>query len=408
MSTLLSINNYYYSRGGAENVFLEHNRLLDQKGWGIVPFSMQHPENIASDWSEHFVDEIEFGNDYSLIEKVVKAPKTVYSFEARSKLDQLLNKTPVDVAHAHNIYHHISPSILGKLHSRGVPTFLTLHDLKIACPAYKMLNSNGICEQCKGGAHRHVVSNRCIKDSLMLSALSWVEAKLHSSLGSYRNHVDKFVVPSQFYIDKFVEWGWPAEKFRYIPNFVDCKEFQPNYAAGDYFVYFGRLSEEKGIATLIDATVSAGIKLRVVGTGPLEAELKQKAKASNADIQFMGYQSGEPLKQLVAQSKAVVVPSEWYENAPLSIMEAYGLGKPVIGAEIGGIPELIRRSETGDIFSSGNADELAKCLSGFNQLPDTEIEQMGREGRRWMEEEFSSDRYVARVLELYQSFGVRI
>lgn len=407
MSKLLSINNYYYERGGAENVFLEHNRLFEKAGWGVIPFAMQHPSNKATPWSKYFVEEIEFGSDYSLFEKVSKASKTIYSFEARNKLQAILDAEQPTVAHGHNIYHHISPSILGKLKSNGVPTFLTLHDLKIACPAYKMLNQTGVCEQCKGGSLANVVRNKCMKDSFALSSIAWLEARLHQALGSYKNCVDRFVVPSNFYVEKFIEWGWPRELFSYVPNFVDCSEFQPDYSAGDYFVFFGRLAEEKGVETLIRAAASANVNLRLVGTGPLEQSLKEFAQRENATVEFDGYQTGVSLHQLVRGSRAVVLPSEWYENAPLSAMEAYALGKPVLGADIGGIPELIQAGVTGDIFRSGDVQQLADLLAAYQSMSDDKVESLGRAGREWMEAEFSAEMYVDRICELYASFGVR-
>ena len=172
MATLLAINNYYYYRGGAETLFLEHNRIFQDLGWQVVPFAMRHAQNLATPWSEFFVDEVEFGNDYSLREKLVRVPKVIYSFEAREKLARLLKAVEPDVCHAHNIYHHISPSILGLLKRRGIPTVLTLHDLKIACPAYSMLTHDGICERCRGGRLYNVLAHRCIKGSRALSAIA--------------------------------------------------------------------------------------------------------------------------------------------------------------------------------------------------------------------------------------------
>ena len=151
MATLLSINNYYYYRGGAETVFLEHNRMFDAAGWSVVPFAMKHPQNLPTPWSRHFVEEIEFGQDYSFAQQLARAGKVIYSFEARTKLARVLDQAHPAVAHGHNIYHHISPAILGLLKQRKVPTVLTLHDLKVACPAYNMLAPDGICERCRGG-----------------------------------------------------------------------------------------------------------------------------------------------------------------------------------------------------------------------------------------------------------------
>ena len=176
MPTLLSVNNYYYRRGGAEVVFLGQNRLFEDIGWRVIPFSMQHSSNFDTPWSEYFVNEIEFGAQYSTWQKLAWIPKVIYSFEARRKLARLVDMVQPDVCHAHNIYHHLSPAILSLVKSRGVPVVLTLHDLKLACPAYKMLTHDGICERCKGGRLYNVMWHRCIKESISLSAVVMLEA----------------------------------------------------------------------------------------------------------------------------------------------------------------------------------------------------------------------------------------
>jgi glycosyltransferase involved in cell wall biosynthesis len=406
MSTLLSINNYYYYRGGAETVFLEQNKLLERQGWKVVPFAMHHPKNMSTPWSAFFVDEIEFGQDYSFAQKLLRAPKVIYSIEARRKLNRLLNQVKPDVAHAHNIYHHISPSILSLLKGRGVPTVLTLHDLKIACPAYHMLAPDGICERCKGGHLYNVVANRCIKGSAALSTVIMAEAVLHRALGSYTRCVDRFVVPSQFYIDKLCEWGMPRSLFRHIPNFVDTSLLQPRFEPGSAFLYFGRVSREKGIGTLIRAAASAKCALRVVGTGPELDEMRELAQHLKADVTFLGYQTGAALYDAVASSLAVVLPSQWYENAPMSVLEAYALGKPVLGARIGGIPELVKDGETGTSFESGNVDSLASALRHFAGLTSQQVSDMGRRGRAWVETSFTIELYRERILNLYRELGV--
>lgn len=402
LPTLLSINNYYYRRGGAEAVFLDHNDLFKELNWDIVPFCMQHPSNLPSPWSPHFVEEIEFGAQYSWREKLVRVPKVIYSLEARRKLDALLSRIKPDVCHAHNIYHHISPSILGLLKRRGIPTFLTLHDLKIACPAYKMLSHDGVCERCKNGQLFEVVKHRCIKNSLGLSAIAYLEAIVNRVLRSYRDNVHRFVVPSRFYIQKLVDWGWDPARFAHVPNFVRAKDLQPDYTPGRKLLYFGRLGHEKGLHTLIRACALAKAQLRIVGTGPEEGSLRALAATSGADVEFAGYKTGEDLYAEVRRARAVVLPSEWYENAPISLLEGYALGKPAIGARIGGITELIREDETGKTFVSGDADSLAEAISEFLALPDSRLEDMGRFARQWVKADFSPDAYRGRILALYQ------
>lgn len=406
MSALLSINNYYYRRGGAETVFFNHNAMFAEAGWKVAPFSMQHPKNEPSPWSDYFIDELEFGHHYNAWRKARSAGKVIYSFEARRKLDSLLDAFRPDIAHAHNIYHHISPSILPLLKKRGVPVVLTLHDLKIACPAYQMLARDGVCERCRDGNLSHVIRQRCIKGSLALSSLIYLESTLHRRLGLYRDHVDRFVVPSRFYIDKFVEWGWDRDRFVHIPNVVDAGGFEPDFNPGDHFVFFGRLSREKGILTLIRAAAAAGVPLQVIGTGPDEGECRAVAESSGGRVEFLGYRSGSELHRLIAAARAVALPSEWYENAPMSVLEAYALGKPVLGADIGGIPELIRAGETGAVFRSGDVVSLSEQLSRFAGMDDESVADMGREGRAWVADRFSRSGYMERTVALYRELGV--
>ncbi len=406
MSTLLSINNYFYRRGGAEVVFLEQNRMFEEIGWQVVPFAMRHPKNMPSEWEGHFVNEIEFGHSYSFAGKVARALKITYSLEARAKIRRLTARVRPDIAHAHNVYHHISPSIFGVLKDEGVPTVLTLHDLKIACPAYKMLTHDGVCERCRTGGLHNVVVHRCIKDSLVLSAAIFMETSVQRLMGCYSRHVDRFVVPSRFYLEKFVEWGWPRERFTHIPNFVDVAAHAPDRRVGSRFVYFGRLGPEKGLRTLVRAAAAAGVGVDIVGTGPEEGALRALAGELGADVDFRGYLSGEALQEAIRRARAVVLPSEWYENAPMSVMEAYALGRPVIGAAIGGIPELIREGKTGTVFESGNTKALAEALRRFSGLDDAEVADMGERGRVWMEVDFTAECYRDRVLALYRSMGV--
>lgn len=405
MRHLLNVNNYHYPRGGSDVVYFKHAALMEQLGWQNAYFSMQHPNNVASPWSRFFVDEIEFGQAYSLLQKSQMAAKVVYSFEARRKLRKLLAHFPADIAHLHCIYHHLSPAIVPLLAESGIPVVMTAHDLKLVCPAYKMLNRLGICEQCKGGKLFNVIKHRCIHESLSASVVVGAESMLHHALDTYRKHLARVVVPSRFFLEKFVEWGWPREKFVYIPNYVAADEFDPVFAPGDYFLYFGRLSEEKGIGTLIRAAADAKVSLKVVGTGPEDARLRKLAAECGADVDFAGYQSGTRLHTLIAQSRAVVLPSEWYENAPMSILESYALGKPVIGANIGGIPEMIEPGATGWLFESGNRRALAEVMREVASLPGPAIAAIGRASRGLVEERFNRDGYTQAMLTLYASLS---
>ena len=408
MPKLLSLNNYFYRRGGSDVVFLDHDEMFRTLGWGTAVMAMHHPKNAESPWGAFFVDDIELGHEYTWRQKVVMAAKVIYSWEAKRKIGELLDKFPADIAHAHCIYHHLSPSVFVELKRRGIPVVLTAHDLKLCCPAYKMLNRGGVCERCKSGNLLHLPVNTCIRDSAALSALIMVESYVHRAFGLYRRHVDRVVTPSRFYLEKHVEWGWPREQLAYIPNYVDVSLYEPGYAPGEHFFYFGRLSLEKGVGTLIRAAAKAGVRLRIAGTGPEGDALRQLVDQTGAQVEFLGFVSGTPLWDEVRAARAVVLPSEWYENAPMSVLEAYACGKPVIGARIGGIPEMVREAETGALFDSGDVEGLAAQLAHFASLADQEVSAMGKAARRFVSETFTQQRYRDEMLALYASLGVKI
>jgi len=405
---LLSLNTYHYRRGGSDAVYFDHDNLFRHAGWETAMFAMHHPNNEPSQWSEYFADELEFGHAYSVWQKLHMAGKVIYSWEARNKLEKLLDKFKPDIAHAHCIYHHLSPSVLSLLHERGIPTVMTAHDLKLACPAYKMLNQQGICEKCKNGNLLHLVKNRCIHNSLSTSTLVAVESAVHKSLGLYKKNLDRVVTPSSFFRDKLIEWGWRGDQITYIPNFIDCNRYTPKYEAGDYFLYFGRLAPEKGVDTLIEAAIESGVRLLIAGTGPYESELRGLIPENSTRIEFLGFCSGDKLWNLIRDARAIVLPSQWYENAPISILEAYASGKPVIGARIGGIPEMLKEGETGYLFESGNKTALTEKLEAIKNISDSQISEMGQVAREYVSSTFTTKRYLNDMLELYQSLGVQL
>lgn len=401
---LLLLNSYHYRRGGADVVYLDQEAMFGALGWPVAVMSMHHPRNQPSSWSEWFVDPLEFGEARGVADKVVKASKVIWSFEAQRKLRGLIDAFRPEVAHLHNVYHHLSPSVLPVLAKAGIPTVLTAHDLKIACPAYKMLNSGGICERCRTGSVIEVVRHRCVRDSLAASAVVAVESGLQRALGLYRRHLGRVIVPSRFYRDKLLEWGWPQAQIAHVPNYVDAQAFTPSFEPGQHLLFAGRLAPEKGVATLVKAALQAGVELRVAGHGPLEAELRALPGAER--IRWLGFLSGEPLATQIRTARALVLPSEWYENAPMSVLEAYASGTPVVGARIGGIPELITE-DTGWTFPAGDAQALAGVLAEVAATADTRIAEMGRAARLRVETEFHRARHLEGVLSVYRGLGVR-
>ena len=200
---------------------------------------------------------------------------------------------------------------------------------------------------------------------------------------------------------------WRREQLSYIPNYVDAAAFEPQYEPGDYLLYFGRLAPEKGVATLLRAAAQAGVTLKLAGTGPEDETLRRLAAELGADAQFLGFQSGAALHALIRGARAVVLPSEWYENAPMSVLESFAFGKPVLGAQIGGIPEMIEAGLSGWTFASGDVAALAERLREIRATPDARIAEMGRAARATVVQRFHRAGYLQQMLALYAELGVR-
>jgi glycosyltransferase involved in cell wall biosynthesis len=405
---VLLINNYHYRRGGAEVVYLEQARMLRQRGWQVVEFAMQHPDNDPSAFSADFAEEIEYGRQRSLLTTARHAVSIVYSREAAQRVTSLIHRERPELVHAHNIYHHLSPSVLSAASKCGLPVFLTAHDLKLLCPSIYMRSKGKLCEDCRTEGRVSVIRKRCQKDSLALSTLVYLESSLHDLTGIYRRSVTRMISPSRFLIDKFAEWRWDGPEFSHVPNFVDHETVRSSSPRGNHFVYFGRLSTEKGVDTLLEAAIRAKVELRLIGSGPVESALRKRVEASGAQVRFLGHLTGPSLWENVGGARAAVLPSECYENAPLSILEAYACAVPVIGARIGGIPELVLEGETGSLFESGNVDSLTDELGRYAAMSPAHIDGMGQRAREWVTQRFTPERHIESLIDAYRGAGVRV
>jgi glycosyltransferase involved in cell wall biosynthesis len=402
---LLSINNFHYRRAGSDALFLDHDRLFRSHGWRTAVFSMRHADNDASPWQDFFVDEIELARDYSAWQRLRLAGKVLYSFEARERLQRLLAQFQPDVVHVHSVYHHISPAILPLLGRLAAPVVLTAHDYKLACPAYKMFDGRQVCEDCKSGTLLPLLRKRCIHGSLSASSLVAAETALHRALGSYRRHIAKLICPSRFMRDKLIEWGWPAERLVHIRNFFDAELWQPQFEPGKYFAYFGRLAPEKGLTTLLHAAAHARVPVKIAGWGTTGPQLRRLAATLDVDVEFIDALPVSELSRLIQGSRAVVLPSEWYENASLAILEAMACGKPVIASRSGGNPEIVLEDEQGWLFDAGDSRDLARCLTAVAGMTNDRVQSCGRQAREFVAANYGSERYFAAMTRLYAQLG---
>ena len=399
-------NKYFYLKGGSERVFLNDAALLKEMGEQVIFFSMKDEKNLPTDWSSYFVEAIDYEEKAGLMKTLSRAARIIYSFEARRKIGELIDREKPDLAHLHNIHHQLSPSIIHALKKRHIPVVMTLHDYKMVCPVYSMLKMGRFCEECSGGNYYRCLVNRCTKGSYSKSLINVIEMYLHHRVLKIYDLVDVFISPSKFLRDKMISMGLKG-KIVHQPYLMDTSGYSPAYGVKENSLcYFGRLSLEKGVMTLIRAMEGMGINLKIIGAGPESDKLKAAAgDLGLKNVEFLGYRSGEDLKAEIRSSLAVVVPSEWYENYPCSILEAFALGKPVIGARIGGIPEMVRDGETGFTFEPKNIDDLRGKIKLLLDNRDL-VDKMGHEARKFVENHLNPSRYYRDLMNIYRMAGL--
>lgn len=399
---VLFINNFNYLRGGSEKVFFEEKEMLLKNNHQTAVFSRTNEKNVKSEFEDYFPRAIDTERLGLSLQTLRTVKELIYSRSARNGLGEIVQRFAPDIAHAHNIYGRLSTSVLDELNERRIPTVLTLHDLKLLCPSYLMLSHGEVCEKCKGNRFHRAISEKCHKNSLMASAVYALETWINQIFKKY-DSVKYLIAPSKFLRNKFIEYGWDPAKVVYLPNFIDASTVEPSIGTGDYLLYIGRLSREKGVQTLLKALqqVKKPIVLKIVGDGPERLELENIAARSQIAVQFTGYLTGKELQLAIANAKAVIMPSEWYENAPLSLLEAFAYGKPVIGAAIGGIPEMIDDGVNGFLFTPGKIDELKEAIERILTMPDDALYDMGRSAREKVEREFTPERHYSGLSDIY-------
>jgi glycosyltransferase involved in cell wall biosynthesis len=400
MKVLLA-NNYFYLRGGCERVMFDDMRALTDKGVDIVPFSAVDPANVPSEYSSYFACGVDI-HATNPLRQLQAARETIHCTRTAEAFAKLIDKTQPDVVHFHNIYGRLTTSILGVARRLGLPAVLTAHDYKVACPSYLMLRDGKPCMSCVDGGYYRCAIHRCHKQNLATSVVSAAEAYYARFADSY-GAASTFLCPSLFMSDVLIRSGIDAGRVMYHPNSVDPFAYTPCYE-GEYVLYAGRLSQEKGLPTLVQAMLGTGIPLKIAGAGPMEEQLRATVatKDSGSSITFEGHCDGVRLAALYRNAAFVVVPSEWYENAPMSILEAFAYGKPVVGSRIGGIPELISEGENGHLVESSAPEQLRTAISQLWSDGKARA-SMGRNARRLVETKFSQNTRTAALLSIYDT-----
>ncbi|MGE6345430.1 glycosyltransferase family 4 protein [Bacillus mycoides] len=402
---ILLINKYYYVKGGSETYFFGLKKMLEDNGHEVIVFSMQDEKNQQSQFEDHFVKNVNYQEDSGILAKMQGAMKLIHSNEAYRKLCKLIACTKPDIAHVNLIYHQLTPSIFQALKKYNIPTVFTSHDYKLVCPNYKLFNNDEICTKCIQGNFVNCFKNRCHKDSTIYSLLLTMEAYWHKWLKSY-DVADFVICPSKFMYNQLAENRIPVKKLVHLPNFLtnNFLEVEMNERKEKFILYYGRLSKEKGIDTLLDAQRLLGerITLKLIGTGPEEARLKARVEQESIqNVEFLGFKSGNDLVVEIKKAKATIIPSVWHEVFGLTIIESLSAGTPVIGSKVGGITELIQEGENGFLFERANEKELANKIERLINLSEDEYAQMARNSYR-AKNEFKPEWYYGELVSIYE------
>lgn len=399
---ILLVNKYHYMRGGDCIHTFALSDLLQKHGNDVRHFSMHHPKNLKYEHEDDFVSHIDYKDELSkggIKSKVNAVSRMLYSKEARSKISKVIGEFKPDVIHIHNIHKHLTTSIVLEANKLNIPIIWTLHDYNLICPNILFLSKGEVCERCKNLKYVSPVLRRCSNGSLSASAIIAIEQLLHDFQG-IKKRISFFIAPSEFLKNKFVEYGFNDSKIKVLPNFYDGKSSSKSKSEDKYFLYFGRLSSEKGVKTLCEAARLSKLKLVVAGTGPLKESLEKEFTCDN--INFVGFKSGNELLKLRKNAWFTITPSECYENNPLAVIESLTDGVPVIGANIGGIPELVIDKKTGFSFESRNVEDLKIVLNKAWKLSRLKRDQLGQNGKVNIGENNNPNKYYNKLIEIYE------
>ncbi|PIY95968.1 MAG: group 1 glycosyl transferase [Candidatus Kerfeldbacteria bacterium CG_4_10_14_0_8_um_filter_42_10] len=403
---ILQINKFYFEQGGTERYFFDLIKLLEKHGHKVIPFAMEHKNNLKTDYARYFpsfVDTLRLGISPNKLKAI---GRMFYSFEAKRQLEALIKKERPQIAHIHNIYHQISPSILPVLKKYQIPAVMTVHDYKLICPNYTLYTEGAPCERCKGGRYCQAFYHRCLKDSYAASALVALEMHFHKWLKIYQNNIDLFITPSDFVREKLTSFGINAQKIMVLPHFIESQTMEPEYNEGKYLLYAGRLKKEKGVDVLIEAMKNLPqVELRIAGTGPDEQALKKSAEGLS-NVKFLGQVAQSEMAGLYRQALAVVIPSRVWETFGLTAAESMAFGKPVIAAKMGALPELVKEGQTGSLFESENPADLAKKIE-FLVKNTAQARTMGEAGQRNIIGTLSEEKHYQDLMKIYHELSTK-
>jgi len=407
---ILHVNKFLYRRGGAEGYLLDVADLQRAAGHEVALWGMRHPDNLPQlPLADTFASYVELDPPPGGLGGVAASARMLWSPASARALARALDRFRPDLVHFHNIYHQLSPSILRPVRARGIPSVMTLHDYKLACPSYQLLSHGAICERCVGGSTFNAVRERCKSGSLSASSVLALESGLHRRLHAY-DAVDRFISPSSFLRDVMVRSGIRPDRIVTLANVVSASEDDvlpaprpPGRAGVATFVFAGRLSPEKGVDTIIRAlaTTPEGIEVDIAGDGPSRPELEHlAADVAPGRVRFHGRLDKAQVAALITGSRAMVVPSRWHENQPMTILESFAAATAVIATTLGGMPELVRDGTEGRLVPPDDPATLARVLRELAEDPEG-ASRMGARARERFTAEFTGAVHLAGLGAVY-------
>lgn len=361
---ILMINKFLYPNGGSETYIFKLGKYLKKMGHEVQYFGMEHEKRCVGNKVNAYTSNMDFHGG-SKLSKLTYPLKTIYSIEARKQIRKVLEDFEPDVCHLNNFSYQITPSVILEIKKWNpeCKIVFTAHDYNLVCPNHMLNNSSTHknCEKCLGGHYLNCIKDKCIHGSVAKSIIGSLEATFWNLKGTYK-YIDKIICCSEFMKKKMDTNNLFNDKTIVLHNFIDKVDWIDT-SKKDYVIYFGRFSEEKGIRTLIEVCKElCNIQFVFAGTGPLSKDIETISNIDN-----VGFKKGKELEDLIREAKFSIYPSEWYENCPFSVMESQMYGTPVLGANIGGIPELIEVGKTGELFTSGNKEDLKnKIIALYN------------------------------------------
>lgn len=394
---VLQVNKFLYPKGGSETYMFQLSNALKEQGIEIDFWGMQDERNIVSDTYESFVKNVNY-QQTSISDKLKIASKTIYSAENRKKIALILDQFKPDLVHLHNYNFQLTPAILPEIKKRGIKIVQTVHDSQMVCPYHRLYNfqKESTCTKCVSGSFLNCFKDQCFDGSYFKSMIGAIESSLYHSQQYYQKYIDQFIFPSKF-LAKLVSKKIKNKHFEIIPNFTE-RIGNINKNQGDYYLYYGRISNEKGILDFTDWFKDTYLKLIIIGSGNQEEVLKNKILSIN-NISFLGPKYGPELFKYVANAKYVVQPAKGLENCPMTIIESFAYGTPVITANHSGFKDLIEHEKTGYLLDFNNFKEIKNQFLKIDQFSTDSLKENIHD---FYQVHLKKEKHISKILEVYQ------